>query len=65
MFEVQDATTGRAFGFFSGVAPSDASGLVTAEFTPGNTTERGEATIRARIPGTNVQSTVRMEIVDP
>jgi hypothetical protein len=65
VFEVQDVSTGRAFGYFSAVTPSDATGLITAEFTPGNTTERGEATIRARIPGTNVQSTVRIEIVAP
>ena len=61
----QDASTGQAFGFFSAVTPSDPSGVITAEFTPGNTPQRGEATIRARVPGTNVQSTVRVEVVDP
>jgi hypothetical protein len=64
-FEATDVSTGRVLGFFSGITPSDSSGLVTAEFTPGNTTERGEAVIEARVRGTNLRSTVRVELVDP
>jgi adhesin/invasin len=64
-FEAVDESSKRAFGFFSGVTPSDASGVITADFTPGNTTERGEATLSARIPGTRVSATVRIEVVDP
>ena len=30
---------------------------------PGNTSERGEATIRASVPGTNRAATVKVEIV--
>jgi hypothetical protein len=64
-FEAVDESSGNAFGFFSAVTPSDASGVVTADFTPGNTAERGEARIRARVPGTKVASEVRIEVVDP
>jgi hypothetical protein len=64
-FEAVDDTTRRSFGFFSGVTPSDIAGNVTAEFTPGNTTERGEATLTARVEGTRVSSSVKVEIVDP
>jgi len=64
-FEVVDDSSGQAFGFFSAVTPSDASGNVTADFTPGNTGERGEATITARVRGANVRSSVKVEIVDP
>ena len=65
IFRAFDETTGNQFGFFSGVTPSDSQGLVRADFTPGNTIERGEATIRVRIPGTGILGRVRIEIVDP
>jgi hypothetical protein len=59
---VHDAT-GKEFGFWSAVTESDASGVATAEFTPGNTSVRGEATIRARVVGTGLSATVKVEIV--
>lgn len=64
-FEAVDDSSGQAFGYFNGVTPSDVSGLVTAEFTPGNTLERGEATLRATVVGTNVRATAKVEIVSP
>jgi hypothetical protein len=64
-FSATDDSTGRSFGFFSGVTPSDAQGKVSADFTPGNTDERGEATLTARVRGANVRSSVKIEIVDP
>ena len=36
-----------------------------AEFTPGNTTERGVATIRAWVAGTSADGKVKVEIVSP
>jgi hypothetical protein len=65
VFRAFDESTGQTFGFWSGVNLSDTQGMVTAEFTPGNTTERGEATIRVRVPGNEVSGRVRIEIVDP
>jgi hypothetical protein len=65
VFRCFDESTGNMFGFFSGVTPSDDRGFVSAQFTPGNTTERGEATIRARVAGTDVLARVRIEIIDP
>lgn len=65
IFRAFDESTGSQFGFFSGATLSDATGRVTAEFTPGNTSERGEATIRVRVPGTDILGRVRIEIVDP
>jgi hypothetical protein len=65
VFRCFDESTGNMFGFFSGVTPSDNNGMVSAQFTPGNTTERGEATLRARVAGTNVLARVRIEIIDP
>ena len=47
------------------MSPSDASGVINAEFTPGNTLERGEATIRAKVRGSNVAAQVTIEVVDP
>jgi hypothetical protein len=64
-FRVFDDSTGNMFGFFNGVTPSDSKGLVTAEFTPGNTNERGEATLRGRVVGTEVSARVKIEIIDP
>jgi hypothetical protein len=65
VFRCFDESTGNMFGFFSGVAPSDDNGFVSAQFTPGNTNERGEATLRARVAGTDVLARVRIEIIDP
>jgi hypothetical protein len=65
VFRCFDESTGNTFGFWSGVNLSDAQGMVTAEFTPGNTAERGEATIRVRVPGNEVSGRVRIEIVNP
>ena len=65
VFRCFDDSTGNMFGFFSGVTPSDDRGFVSAQFTPGNTTERGEATLRARVAGTDVLARVKIEIVDP
>jgi hypothetical protein len=62
-FTATDDSTGNEFGFWSAISPSDASGVATAEFTPGNTAERGEATIRASVPGTGLAATVKVEIV--
>jgi hypothetical protein len=64
-FTAVDDSTGREFGFWSAESPSDVNGVATAEFTPGNTSERGEATIRARIPGTSLSASVKVEIVSP
>jgi len=64
-FQVTDDSTGNALGYFSGITPSDASGVATADFTPGNTAERGEATIRAWVPGTPADGRVKVEIVSP
>lgn len=64
-FRATDDSTGNTFGYFSGITPSEANGLATAEFTPGNTTERGEATIRAWVPGTSAEGRVKVEVVDP
>ncbi len=64
-FSATSDSSGAAFGYFSGVTPSDASGLATAEFTPGNTAERGEATIRAWVAGTPAEGKVKVEIVSP
>jgi len=64
-FRATDDSTGNTFGYFSGITPSDASGIATAEFTPGNTTERGEATIRAWVAGTSADGRVKVELVDP
>jgi hypothetical protein len=65
VFRAFDESTDATFGFFSGATLSDSTGRVTAEFTPGNTSERGEATIRVRVPRTDVSGRVRIEIVDP
>jgi hypothetical protein len=65
VFRAFDEDTQQTFGFWSGNNLSDSTGTVTAEFTPGNTTERGEATIRVRVPGNEVSGRVRIEIVDP
>jgi hypothetical protein len=62
-FTAVDDSTGQEFGFWSAESPSDVNGVATAEFTPGNTSERGEATIRARIPGTSLSASVKVEIV--
>jgi hypothetical protein len=62
-FTAVDDSTGQEFGFWSAVNDSDLNGVATAEFTPGNTSERGEATIRASVPGTNRSATVKVEIV--
>ncbi len=62
-FTAVDDSTGQEFGFWSAVNDSDLNGIATAEFTPGNTSERGEATIRASVPGTNRSATVKVEIV--
>jgi hypothetical protein len=64
-FRATSDSSGNAFGYFSGITPSDASGLASAEFTPGNTTERGEATIRAWVSGTPADGKVKVEIVSP
>jgi hypothetical protein len=64
-FEAIDDSSGQAFGFFNGVTTSDATGLVTAEFSPGNTLERGEATLRARVVGAGVQAAAKIEVVNP
>jgi hypothetical protein len=65
VFRAFDEDTQSTFGFWSSVNLSDAAGTVTAEFTPGNTTERGEATIRVRVPGNDVSGRLQIEIVDP
>jgi hypothetical protein len=65
IFTATDNSSGREFGVFNTVTPSDASGVITAEFTPGNTLERGEATIRAKVRGSNVAAQVTVEVVDP
>lgn len=64
-FTAVDDSTGQEFGFWSAESPSDVNGVASAEFTPGNTSERGEATIRARIPGTSLSASVKVEIVSP
>jgi hypothetical protein len=64
-FVATDDSTGRTFGYFSGITPSDAQGLATADFTPGNTGERGVATIEAYVAGTHISSTVKIEVIDP
>jgi len=61
---VHDAT-GAEFGYWSAVTESDATGVATAEFTPGNTSVRGEATLRARVAGTNLSAAVKVDIVEP
>jgi len=65
VYRAFDESTGNLFGFFSGATLVDSNGNSQADFTPGNTGERGEATIRVRIPGTDVSGRVRIEIVDP
>jgi flagellar hook protein FlgE len=65
VFTATDNSTGREFGIFNTVTPSDSSGVITAEFTPGNTLERGEAIIRAKVRGSNVSAQVTVEVVDP
>jgi acetylornithine deacetylase/succinyl-diaminopimelate desuccinylase-like protein len=65
VFTATDNSSGREFGVFNTVTPSDAAGVITAEFTPGNTLERGEATIRAKVRGSNVAAHVTLEVVDP
>jgi hypothetical protein len=65
VYRAFDESTGNLFGFFSGATLVDSNGNSSADFTPGNTGERGEATIRVRIPGTDVSGRVRIEIVDP
>ena len=65
IFTATDNSTGREFGVFNTVSPSDTSGVITAEFTPGNTLERGESTIRAKVRGSNVAAQVTVEVVDP
>jgi len=64
-FTAVDDSTGQTFGFWSAESASDLNGLATAEFTPGNTTERGEATIRVSVPGTSLAASVKVEIVSP
>jgi hypothetical protein len=64
-WEAVDITTGNPVGLFSGVVPTDLQGVATAEWTPGNTPERGTTTITARVPGTNVFASVVVEIIDP
>lgn len=65
VFTATDNGTGREFGVFNTVSPSDSAGIINAEFTPGNTVERGEATIRAKVRGSNVTAQVTIEVVDP
>ncbi|HQZ16828.1 MAG TPA: hypothetical protein PKU70_05080 [Vicinamibacteria bacterium] len=64
-WEAFDNTTGSPVGLFSGVVPTDLQGVATAEWTPGNTPDRGTTTITARVPGTNVFASVVVEIIDP
>ena len=64
-WEARDESTGNQFGFFSAVTLVDSLGVATAEFTPGNTGERGEATIEGFVVGTFTNGKVRIEIVDP
>jgi hypothetical protein len=64
-FEAVDDSSGQAFGYFNGVTASDINGVVTADFTPGNTPERGEATLRATVVGTRVQATAKIEVISP
>lgn len=64
-FTALDDSTGQEFGFWSAQTGSDVNGVATAEFTPGNTTERGEATIRVGVPGTGLSAVVKVEIVSP
>jgi hypothetical protein len=64
-WEAFDNFSGNPVGLFSGVVPTDLQGVATAEWTPGNTPERGTTTITARIPGTNVFASVVVEIIDP
>lgn len=64
-FTAVDDSTGQEFGFWSAQTESDANGVATAEFTPGNTSERGEATIRVSVPGTGLSASVKVEIVSP
>lgn len=64
-FTARDDTTGREFGFFSAITPSDVQGMATAEFTPGNTEERGEATIEAYVADTFVTARVKIEVIPP
>ena len=65
VYRAFDESTGNLFGFFSGATLIDSNGNSQADFTPGNTGERGEATIRVRIPGQELSGRVRIEIVDP
>ncbi len=64
-FRAFDDSTGSLFGFWSSITPSDEFGRILAEFTPGNTSERGEATIRVRVPDTDISGRAQIEIVDP
>jgi hypothetical protein len=58
-----DDSTGNRFGYWSGESQADTNGQVTAEFTPGTTAERGEATLRVSVSGTDVTAAVKVEIV--
>lgn len=64
-WEATDDSTGNPVGYFSGVTPSDLSGVCTADFTPGATAERGTTTIRARVVGSRVTGEVVVEIIAP
>ncbi len=64
-WEAFDESTGNQFGFFSAITLVDANGNATAEFTPGNTTERGEAVLSGFVVGTFTNGKVVIEIVDP
>lgn len=63
VFTATDDSSGQTFGYWSGERQTDANGQVTAEFTPGTTSERGEATIRVTVPGTRLSAAVKVEVV--
>jgi hypothetical protein len=64
-YSAVDATTGGPLSLiFRNVTPSNTSGQSTATMSPGNTTFRGTATIRARTDDGTV-GTANIEIVDP
>ncbi len=64
-WEAFDESTGNEFGFFSAITLVDDNGNATADFTPGNTTERGEAVVSGFVVGTFTNGKVVIELVDP
>lgn len=63
-FVVQDSE-GAPIGLFTSILPSNAQGVATAVFTPGNGIHPGKATVIVTVPGSTAQGEASLIIVKP